>query len=83
MPPPDILVAMRNFSLGWRFNARPVTVSDQPIFTDANYGTVYVNNTANGGIYSAEANIIQAALYYYCSAGYFGTFVETLTLPAE
>lgn len=60
-----------------------VTVSDQPIFTDANYGTVYVNNTANGGIYSAEANIIQAALYYYCSAGYFGTFVETLTLPAE
>lgn len=60
-----------------------VTVSDQPIFTDANYGTVYVNNTANGGIYSAEDNIIQAALYYYCSAGYFGTFVETLTLPAE
>lgn len=58
-----------------------VTVSDQPIFTDANYGTVYVNNTEGGGIYSAENNIIQAAFYYYCSAGYFGTYVETLTLP--
>ena len=60
-----------------------VTVSDQPIFTDTNYGTVYVNNTTGGGIYDAEANIIQATFYYYCSAGYFGTFVETLTLPAE
>lgn len=60
-----------------------VSVADQPIFTDSNYGTVYVNNSEGGGIYSAEDNTIQAALYYYCSAGYFGTYVETLTLPAE
>ena len=60
-----------------------VVVEDQAIFTDANYGTVYVNNEAEGGVYDPETNVIQAALYYYCSAGYFGTFVETLTLPAE
>lgn len=59
-----------------------VTVADQPIFTDANYGTVYVNNAAGGGIYDAQTNTIQVAFYYYCSAGYFGTFAETLTLPA-
>lgn len=60
-----------------------VVVEDQPIFTHASYGTVYVNNTTGGGIYDPEANAIQAAFYYYCSAGYFGTYVETLTLPAE
>ena len=59
-----------------------VTVADQPIFTHANYGTVYVNNAAGGGIYDAQTNTIQVAFYYYCSAGYFGTFAETLTLPA-
>lgn len=60
-----------------------VVVEDQAIFTHASYGTVFVNNNSGGGIYDPETNVIQAALYYYCSAGYFGTFVETLTLPAE
>ncbi|HJC97123.1 MAG TPA: hypothetical protein H9924_00430 [Candidatus Phocaeicola merdavium] len=59
-----------------------VVVEDQPIFTHASYGTVYVNNEAGGGAFDPENNIIQAAFYYYCSAGTFGTLVETLTLPA-
>lgn len=60
-----------------------VVVEDQPIFTHAQYGLVYVNNEDVGGVYDPETNTIRAGLYYYCSAGYFGTYVETLTLPAE
>lgn len=59
-----------------------VVVEDQAIFTDANYGTVYVNNEADGGVYDPESNILKATFYYYCSAGTFGTYAETLTLPA-
>lgn len=61
--------------------ANEVTVDAQAIFTHSNYGTVYVVSQA--GVYNAQANIIQVALKYYCSAGTFGTFVETLTLPAN
>lgn len=64
-----------------------VLVEDQAIYTHPSYGLVYVNNIQNNpkgeGTYDPEKNIIQAALYYYCGAGYFGTFVETLTLPAK
>lgn len=59
-----------------------VVVEDQPIITHPSYGPVYVNNETGGGVYDPATNTIQAALYYYCSAGYFGTYIETLTLPS-
>lgn len=59
-----------------------VVVEDQPIITHPSYGPVYVNNDTGGGVYDPATNTIQAALYYYCSAGYFGTYIETLTLPS-
>lgn len=58
-----------------------VTVEAQPIFTDSNYGPVFVKST--DGIYNEENNTIQVILTYYCSAGTFGTFQETFTLPAK
>lgn len=60
-----------------------VVVADQAIITHPSYGLVYVNNEDEGGVYDPETNTIRAGLYYYCSAGYFGTEIETLTIPAE
>ena len=62
-----------------------VSVEDQPIFTDTTYGVVYTNNvsgTPTGGQKNDDGTIT-VYLYYYCSAGNFGTFEETLTLPAS
>lgn len=58
-------------------------VEDQQIGTHASYGPIYVNNSQYGGEYNPETNTIVANLYYYVSAGYFGTYAETFKLPSE
>lgn len=60
-----------------------VIVEDQQIGTHASYGPIYVNNSQYGGEYNPETNTIVAYLYYYVSAGYFGTYAETFKLPSE